>query len=197
MPALCATALAPFPARMAQTSAAAAGRVSPHAISPRLARLFPGASHVTDKRPDNFLYLGLIKTPVPEREDRPHDARRARQLPVGLLSSISTTAMGYALDLMDTAHYYRQYRRLMAHWNSLYGADILDFDYDALRARAAARGREAARVLRARLGGRLHGVSPRAQRGQDGERVAGARAPLSALVRPLAQLRPSLGPLRA
>ena len=38
--------------------------------------------------------------------------------------------MGYALDLMDTAHYYRQYRRLMAHWKSLYGADILDFDYD-------------------------------------------------------------------
>ena len=38
--------------------------------------------------------------------------------------------MGYALDLMDTAHYYRQYRRLMRHWKSLFGADILDFDYD-------------------------------------------------------------------
>jgi hypothetical protein len=39
--------------------------------------------------------------------------------------------MGYAFDLMDIGHYYRQYRRLMAHWKSLYGADILDFDYDA------------------------------------------------------------------
>jgi len=38
--------------------------------------------------------------------------------------------MGYALDLGDIAHYYRQYRRLMAHWRSLYGDDILDFDYD-------------------------------------------------------------------
>jgi hypothetical protein len=38
--------------------------------------------------------------------------------------------MGYALDLMDAAHHYRQYRRLMAHWKHLYGADILDFDYD-------------------------------------------------------------------
>jgi hypothetical protein len=37
----------------------------------------------------------------------------------------------YALDLMDTAHYYRQYTRLMAHWRALYGPDILDFDYDA------------------------------------------------------------------
>jgi hypothetical protein len=40
--------------------------------------------------------------------------------------------MGYALDLMDTAHHYREYRRLMAHWKTLYGEDILDFDYDAL-----------------------------------------------------------------
>jgi DNA-binding transcriptional ArsR family regulator len=38
--------------------------------------------------------------------------------------------MGYALDLADIAHYYLQYRRLMAHWKSLFGADILDFDYD-------------------------------------------------------------------
>ena len=40
--------------------------------------------------------------------------------------------MNYALDLADTAHYYSQYRRLMAHWRSLYGADILDLDYDTL-----------------------------------------------------------------
>jgi hypothetical protein len=38
--------------------------------------------------------------------------------------------MGYALDLMDTAHYYRQYRRLMAHWKATFGPDILDLDYD-------------------------------------------------------------------
>ena len=38
--------------------------------------------------------------------------------------------MGYALDLMDTGHYYKQYQRLMAHWESLYGNDILTFDYD-------------------------------------------------------------------
>src|SRR4029453_8718118 len=27
--------------------------------------------------------------------------------------------------------YYREYRRLMKHWQSVYGQDILDFDYDA------------------------------------------------------------------
>ena len=39
--------------------------------------------------------------------------------------------MSYALDLMDIGHYYTQYRRLMTHWQALYGPDILDFDYDA------------------------------------------------------------------
>jgi len=41
-------------------------------------------------------------------------------------------SMGYALDLADIAHYYVQYRRLMAHWKTLCGADIFDLDYDAL-----------------------------------------------------------------
>jgi hypothetical protein len=40
-------------------------------------------------------------------------------------------SMAYALDLLDTAHYYGQYRRLMSHWKSLYGSDILDFSYDS------------------------------------------------------------------
>ncbi|TLY85561.1 MAG: sulfotransferase [Gammaproteobacteria bacterium] len=40
--------------------------------------------------------------------------------------------MSYGLDLMDTGHFYRQYRRLMAHWKRLFGAGIVDFDYDAL-----------------------------------------------------------------
>ena len=39
-------------------------------------------------------------------------------------------SMAYAFDLMDTAHYYREYRRLMAHWKTLFPDDIFDFDYD-------------------------------------------------------------------
>jgi hypothetical protein len=38
--------------------------------------------------------------------------------------------MAYALDLEDIAHYYIQYRRLMAHWRGLFRDDILDFSYD-------------------------------------------------------------------
>jgi LPS sulfotransferase NodH len=41
-------------------------------------------------------------------------------------------SMSYALDLIDIGHYYRQYRRLMAHWKKMFPGDIFDFDYDAL-----------------------------------------------------------------
>ena len=40
--------------------------------------------------------------------------------------------MAYAQDLGDAAHWYGQYRRLMAHWRRLYPNDIHDLDYDAL-----------------------------------------------------------------
>ena len=38
--------------------------------------------------------------------------------------------MSYATDLMNIGHYYREYRRLMDHWQRLYGADIINLNYD-------------------------------------------------------------------
>ena len=128
IPALVRTTLAPFPARMAQTSASQLGELAGRYLAV-LATLFPDAPHVTDKRPDNFLYLGLIKRLFPDAK-----IINTTRDPVDNCLSIYFLhvdhRMGYALDLMDTAHYYRQYRRLMRHWKSLFGADILDFDYD-------------------------------------------------------------------
>jgi hypothetical protein len=96
----------------------------------RLKVLFPAAERITDKRPDNFLHIGLIKALFP-------DARIVNTVRNPLDNCLSVYflhldhGMSYALDLLDTAHYYRHYRRLMAHWKALYGPDILDFDYDA------------------------------------------------------------------
>ena len=94
-----------------------------------LATLFPGASHVTDKRPDNFLYLGLIKRLFPGAKII-NTTRDPLDNCLSIYFLHVDHRMGYALDLIDTAHYYRQYRRLMRHWKLLFGADILDFDYD-------------------------------------------------------------------
>ena len=129
LPTLVRTELSPFPARMAQISPRQFEELAARYLA-ALSRLFPGAPHVTDKRPDNFLYVGLIKRLFPNARII-HTTRDALDNCLSIYFLHLDHSMGYALDLMDIAHYYRQYRRLMAHWKSQFGADILDFDYDA------------------------------------------------------------------
>lgn len=92
-------------------------------------RLGPGL--ITDKRPDNFLHIGLIKTIFPEAKIV-HTRRSALDNSLSLYFLHLNPQMAYALDLADIAHWYAQYRRLMDHWRALYGDDIFDLDYDAL-----------------------------------------------------------------
>jgi tetratricopeptide (TPR) repeat protein len=86
---------------------------------------------LTDKRPDNFLHLGLIKTLFPDAK-----IVHTRRDPLDNLLSLYflhlDPGMAYALDLADAAHWHGQYERLMAHWKSLYPNDIFDLDYDEL-----------------------------------------------------------------
>ncbi|HJU76906.1 MAG TPA: sulfotransferase [Sphingomicrobium sp.] len=86
---------------------------------------------VTDKRPDNFLHIGLIKTIFPTAR-----IIHTRRDPLDNLLSLYFLHlhpdMAYALDLEDAAHWYGQYRRLMNHWKTLYPNDIFDVDYDEL-----------------------------------------------------------------
>jgi tetratricopeptide (TPR) repeat protein len=86
---------------------------------------------VTDKRPDNFLHIGLIKTLFPAAR-----VIHTRRDPLDNLLSLHflhlDASMAYALDLEDAAHWYGQHERLMAHWRSLYPDDIVTVDYDAL-----------------------------------------------------------------
>jgi tetratricopeptide (TPR) repeat protein len=86
---------------------------------------------VTDKRPDNFLHIGLIKTLFPGAK-----IVHTRRDPLDNLLSLYflhlDPGMAYALDLDDAAHWYGDYRRLMAHWRALYPNDIFDVDYDLL-----------------------------------------------------------------
>lgn len=86
---------------------------------------------VTDKRPDNFLHIGLIKTIFPGAKIV-HTRRNPLDNLVSLHFLHLDASMAYALDLEDAAHWYRLYELLMTHWQSLYGDDILTVDYDAL-----------------------------------------------------------------
>jgi len=129
LPALVQTELAPYPAAMAGASAGSLGNMSRRYLQ-TLSALYPGAEYVTDKRPDNFLNIGLIKAMFPDARIV-HTTRNALDNCLSIYFLHLDQRMSYALDLLDIGHYYREYRRLMAHWHALYGPDILDFEYEA------------------------------------------------------------------
>ncbi len=84
-----------------------------------------------DKRPDNYLYIGLIKSLFPEARIV-HTTRNPLDNCLSIYFLHLDQQMSYALDIMDIGHYFREYRRLMTHWKSMFASDIFDFDYDAL-----------------------------------------------------------------
>lgn len=130
MPALARGELAPFPQSMAGLDAARRREIVTR-YQALLARLHPQARYVVDKRPDNFLYVGLIKTLFPAARVV-HTTRDPLDNCLSVYFLHLDHSMSYALDLLDTGHYYRQCQRLMAHWREVYGDDIVEVSYDAL-----------------------------------------------------------------
>jgi tetratricopeptide (TPR) repeat protein len=89
------------------------------------------AALFTDKRPDNFLYIGLIKAMFPDAQIV-HTVRR----PIDNLLSMWFLHFGegvpYASDFDDLLAHYWHYRTLMQHWHAHFGEDIIDVSYDSL-----------------------------------------------------------------
>jgi tetratricopeptide (TPR) repeat protein len=138
--------LIPAIVRELQPYPAAATSLAPERLATLRANYLtelPGAGLVTDKRCDNFLHIGLIKTLFPEAK-----IIHTRRQPLDNLLSIYFLHFGdavtYGHDLADATHFYLQYLRLMAHWTRLFPGEIFTLDYD--RIVADARG-EIARAL--------------------------------------------------
>ena len=96
-----------------------------------LARRFPGADRVTDKRPDNFLHIGLLSALFPQARFL-HTVRDPRDTCVSIWCQQLEDGLGYAADLGDTAHFLGQYRELMRHWKAQLPGRILDVQYEQL-----------------------------------------------------------------
>ena len=88
----------------------------------------------TDKLPANFLYVGHIARALP-------DARIVclRRNPMDTIWSnyknlfaSQSAYYAYSYDLMDIAHYYARFDRLMALWESLWPGRVLQLSYEAL-----------------------------------------------------------------
>ena len=96
-----------------------------------VARIAQPGVLVSDKRPDNFLHIGLIKTLFPDAKIV-HTRRNRLDNLVSLYFLHLSPDMAYALDLRDAGHWHGQHERLMEHWKGLYPGDIFTVDYDEL-----------------------------------------------------------------
>ncbi|WP_374675869.1 sulfotransferase [Ideonella sp.] len=90
---------------------------------------FPGADVLTDKRPDNFLHVGLIKAMFP-RARIVLTQRHPLDNGLSMYFLHLGRTMPYATDLAHLGHWISQHDRLCAHWRELYGDDVLTLDYD-------------------------------------------------------------------
>jgi tetratricopeptide (TPR) repeat protein len=78
----------------------------------------PDASRVVDKLPVNFSNAGLIHAALPGARFI-HLERSALDTCLSIYFQGFSAAHPYATDFGDLAHYYHEYRRLMAHWRSV------------------------------------------------------------------------------
>jgi tetratricopeptide (TPR) repeat protein len=92
---------------------------------------FPLARYVTDKRPDNFMHIGLIKTLFPSAKII-HTKRNIYDNIISAFFLNFAESINYADRIDDLVHYATQYRRLMAHWQTVFGEDMIVIDYDLM-----------------------------------------------------------------
>lgn len=90
-----------------------------------------GNAMLTDKLPLNFLYLGLIRKALPQARII-HVERHPMDTVWSVYKHLFTHAYPFSYNLDEIAGYYIAYRRLMAHWQSLPGDNILNVSYEAL-----------------------------------------------------------------
>jgi len=97
----------------------------------RTARLFGQASRVTDKRPDNFLHVGLIKAVLPSAKILVTE-RDWRDIATSVFSTRLAAGQNYSTSLADIRHYIGLQEKLVDHWQSILGADLVRVRYEDL-----------------------------------------------------------------
>jgi len=85
--------------------------------------------YVIDKLPHNFLRLGLIRLCFPGARFI-HCKRDPLDTCLSMFFQKFVASHPYANDLDDLAFVYRQYLRLMAHWQAVFPQAILDVQYE-------------------------------------------------------------------
>ncbi|MDQ2702617.1 MAG: sulfotransferase [Pseudomonadota bacterium] len=87
-----------------------------------------GERWFTDKLPSNFLNAGFICRALPQARIL-HMVRDPVETCFSNLRELFSDVNPWSYDQRELAHYYRQYRRLMAHWHEALPGRIMDVGY--------------------------------------------------------------------
>jgi tetratricopeptide (TPR) repeat protein len=96
-----------------------------------LDRLRSDNTFCTDKLPSNYLHVGLIHRLFPKAIII-HTTRNPLDTCVSCYSNSFTANHAYTSDLSDLAGVYKQYQRVMEHWNTLLPNRIYEVSYESL-----------------------------------------------------------------
>ncbi|MCZ6819884.1 MAG: sulfotransferase [Calditrichaeota bacterium] len=94
-------------------------------------KLFGKLSRLTDKRPDNFLTIGLIKAVLPAAKFVVTE-RDWRDVATSIYSVRLGQSQNYATSLKDIRHYIGLQTELVDHWEAVLGSDLMRVRYEDL-----------------------------------------------------------------
>ncbi|MEW9806717.1 sulfotransferase [Mesorhizobium sp. ZMM04-5] len=91
----------------------------------------PSAARIVDKMPHNFQHVGMIALLFPNAKII-HCTRDPIDNCVSCFFNTFNENHGYNTDLHTLGLYYREYRRLMQHWNTLLPGRIFEANYETM-----------------------------------------------------------------
>ncbi|MBF0445635.1 MAG: sulfotransferase [Magnetococcales bacterium] len=97
----------------------------------KLCELAPESQFITDKMPNNFIYIGIIKTILPNAKII-HSVRSPTDTCLSIFQKKFSGVHNYAYDLTELGEYYNLYADLMDHWREVLPNTILDIAYEDL-----------------------------------------------------------------
>ena len=86
-------------------------------------------THITDKMPHNFLYVGLIALLFPNVRII-HTKRDPIDTCLSIYFQNFNKSHMYASDLSNLGFHYKQYERIMRHWHKVLPGRIMDIHYE-------------------------------------------------------------------
>lgn len=94
-------------------------------------KLVGASARLTDKRPDNFLYIGLIKAILPSAKFVVTE-RDWRDVATSIFCTRLGLRQNYATTLKNIRHYIGLQKQLVDHWQSILCADLIRVRYEDL-----------------------------------------------------------------